>query len=84
MNELVSLQKNDSINNSRINLKFVYLETVGLRESRMANIAFVRLFTSMDAQVALQLECVRTCIRTVRALVGSLTRMTPHMTLELA
>lgn len=64
--------------------EFVSLEAVGLCESRMANIALVGLFTSMDAQVALQLECVRTGIRTVGALVGSLTRMAPHMTLELA
>lgn len=88
MNEFVSLQiKTVHFNKSQVNLKvkfYSYLETVGLCESRMANIALVGFFASMDAQVALQLEGVRAGIRTVRTLVGSLTRMAPHMTLELA
>jgi hypothetical protein len=75
VNELVSLQQNDTVKNLRINLKCdcIYLKTVGLRESRMANIAFVRFFTSMCEFMALHIVEMSTGICTVTAFVASLT-----------
>jgi len=48
--------------------KSVSLEAVGLREPRVADVTLVRLFARVYSEVPLQFKCVRTSIRTVRAL----------------
>ena len=59
-----------------------YLETVGLGEAGVANVAFVRFLAGVDAQVALEFEGVGRGVGAVRTLVGPLARVATHVALE--
>lgn len=50
----------------------------------MTNIAFVGFFASMNAEMSFQLEGIGAGICAMRALVGPLARVAPHVSLELA
>lgn len=62
----------------------LYFEAVGLSESSVANVAFIWLFASVDSQMPLQLESIRTGVGTVWALIGPFARVASHVALELA
>ena len=64
----------------------VVLKIGQLSESPFAiwHTAFKRTDTSMNPQMPLQFEGVGTGVGAVRALIGPLSRVTPHVPLELA
>lgn len=59
------------------------LQTVTLGEPGVADITLVRFLPSVDPEVSLEFEGVRTGIGAVRTLVGSLSTVTSHVSLEL-
>lgn len=64
--------------------QLVRLQRVGLREASVANVAFVRLLTGVDAQMSFQLERVRRGVRAMRTLIWPLARVTPEVSLQFA
>lgn len=63
--------------------QLVSLQTVGLRESRLANVTLVGFLAGVNAQMTFQLERVGAGVGTVRTLIGSLAGVTADMSLEL-
>lgn len=59
------------------------LQRVTLRKTLMANIAFVWFFSSVNSQMALQFECVGTCVGTMGTSVGAFAGMRSDVSLEL-
>jgi len=63
--------------------ELVGLQRVGLRESRLADVALVLLLARVDHHVPLQLEHVLRGVGAVRALIRSLARMAGHVATQL-
>lgn len=59
--------------------EFVHVEGVGLCEAHVADVTLVRLFTSVGADVALQLEGICRSVRAVGALVWAFSRVAAYV-----
>lgn len=64
--------------------QLVGLHRVGLRESRLADVAHVRLFARVRPKVSLQLERVRRRVRAMGTLIRSLSRVAADVATQLA
>lgn len=64
--------------------QFVGLQRVRLCESSVAHVTLVRLLSSVNSQMALQLEGVRGRIRAVRTLIRTFSGMTSDVATQLA